>query len=253
MKARLALALLMAGAACGAEAPAPPGGGPSAGAGGPSVEAPGSSAADAGAPGGEASGRQASAATDDGPGLLEAMGHVTGDPDAPLQVVEFSDFACGYCRQFDLETWPTLRAEYVETGKVRWRYVPIALGMFGPNATDAAYAGECALEQDRFPAVRRALFERQSEWKRARDAIALFRDYVGELGLDVERWRACMGEGRRRERVARATRLSREIGVRGTPTFFILGYGAIPGAVPIELFRQVLDQAYADRVGNRGG
>ena len=184
---------------------------------------------------------------------LDTLGYTVGDPGAPLRVVEFSDFGCGYCRQFHLETWPTLRREYVETGKVRWQYVPMTLGNFGRNALEAAWAAECALEQGRFPAMQDALFRGRTEWLRARDAISVFRRLAEELGLDVERWRTCMGEGRRHDRVEAGSQLAREVGVRGTPTFFVLGYGTVPGAIPLAMFRQVLDDALAKRGATDGG
>jgi protein-disulfide isomerase len=183
---------------------------------------------------------------------VASLGYTRGDPDAPLQVIEFSDFACGYCRKFHLETWPALDREYVATGKVQWKYVPMILGMFGPNAEGAAQAGECALEQGRFSAMQDALFENQTDWKRAREPRSLFQGYAEAAGLNVVRWRACVDEEWRAERVDAGTRLSREVGVRGTPTFFVVGYGAIPGAIPADLFRQVLDTAYAARTGGGG-
>lgn len=178
------------------------------------------------------------------------LGHTIGSDRAPVQILEFSDFGCGYCRQFHLETWPALREEYVETGKVEWTYVPMTLGMFGASSIDAAEAGECAIEQDRFPPVRERLFQEQARWKRSSDAHAVFRQIVEEEGLDVERWQACMDGDRRLARVDDGTRLSQQIGVRGTPTFLVLEEGAIPGAVPLDVFRQILDQVYARRSGS---
>jgi protein-disulfide isomerase len=185
---------------------------------------------------------------------LDQLGWDEGEVDAPVRVVEFSDFGCGYCRTFHLETYPTLMEEYVATGKVLWKYVPMVLGNFGPNATAAALAAECAGEQGYFPAARDSLFATQGEWKQASDPADLFRRIAGNVGADLERWDRCLEEGWQENRVVSGTTLSREVGARGTPTFFIVGYPPIPGAIPLELFQEVLDTVYAvsQREGDGG-
>lgn len=183
---------------------------------------------------------------------LNTLGWEAGDTAAPVRVLEFSDFGCGYCRRFHVETWPTLRRDYVETGKVLWKFVPMELGMFGPNSEDAALAAECALAQDRFPAMAERLFGEQREWKRADDPGPVFRRLARDADLDVSRWESCMTEGDRRVRVRAGTDASRRLGVRGTPTFFLVGYGAIPGALPLETFRLILDEVYAQETGASG-
>ena len=172
---------------------------------------------------------------------VSGLGYEWGDTAAPVRILEFSDFGCGYCRQFHTETWPALYEEYVATGKVRWKYVPMVLGMFGPNSENAALAAECAGAQGDFRPVADALFARQSEWKRADEPRPLFREMAREAGVEMEAWERCVSEGARRDRVDAGTTLSRQLGVRGTPTFFVVGYGAIPGAIPLELFSEVLD------------
>jgi len=177
---------------------------------------------------------------------MAELGYTVGEATAPLRVVEFSDFGCGYCRQFHLEVYPTIEREYVATGKVQWKYVPMILGFFGPTAEIAAHAGECAIEQGGgFPLMRDRIFQEQSEWKRASDPVALLEGYARDAGLDVPRWTRCVQEERRGARIASGTTLGLRSGVRGTPTFFIIGHGTVPGALPLDLFRQILDGALA--------
>lgn len=64
--------------------------------------------------------------------------------------------------------------------------------------------------------------------------------------------RSCISEGRRRDRIAAGSALAQEVGVRGTPTFFVMGYQPIPGVIPLDLFRQVLDTVYAEATANGG-
>ena len=185
------------------------------------------------------------------PMSLDELGYTLGEADAPVRIIEFSDFGCGYCRQFHQEIWPTLEQEYVETGKVQWKYVPMILGIF-PNAMDAAQAGECAAEQGQFRPMQDRLFAEQSAWKGSDQAEEVLVTMATELGLDVPRWTGCIRNGIRDDRIAAGTQLSQQAGVRGTPTFFVVGYAPIPGALPLELFREVLDTAYAAAVRGDG-
>lgn len=176
---------------------------------------------------------------------LDELGFTEGDPEAGVRVLEFSDFGCGYCRRFHDETFPTLREEYIATGLVEWKFVPMILGIFGPNSEVAALTGECVGAQGPFATIREQLFATQSAWKSADDPMPHFRSLAEEAGVDMAEWNQCMRSREAADRVAFGTALSREAGVRGTPTFFIVGYQAIPGAIPLDLFRQVLDTVIA--------
>ena len=177
---------------------------------------------------------------------LDTLGFDLGDPEAPIQILEFSDFGCGYCRQFHLETFPTLIEEYVDAGKVKWKYVPMLLGIF-PNAVEAAQVGECVGKQGLFLEVSDALFQRQSDWKGAGgDPMPVLMEIVEEAGGDRAAAEACVAENRHASRVASGTAFFANSGGRGTPTFFVTGFQQpIPGAVPLDLFRTVLDTVWA--------
>jgi protein-disulfide isomerase len=167
-------------------------------------------------------------------------------------VIEFSDFGCGYCRRFHMESYPVLVQEYMDQGKVEWKYIPMILGMF-PNAMEAARAGECAGEQGAFPVMRDLLFERQADWKRSDEPEPVLEGFAEELELDMDQFRSCVDEGRQDARIQAGTRLSQQAGVRGTPTFFVVGYAPIPGAIPLELFRSALDTVYNQAMRESGG
>jgi len=183
---------------------------------------------------------------------IASLGYDSGASGAPVRVIEFSDFGCGFCRQFHLETYSTLEDEYMDTGKVEWKYIPVVIGRFGPAAELAAEAGECAGEQGRFPAMRDRIFELQGEWQRSPDPLPIFRAIAQETGVDVGRWTQCVTEGWRSERVRAGTELGFRAGLRGTPTFLIVGFTALPGAIPLDLFREVLDSALVVRAGGPG-
>lgn len=176
---------------------------------------------------------------------IQDLGYNSGDADALVRIVEFSDFGCGYCRQFHMESYPVLEAEYMNTGKVEWKYIPIVIGLF-KNALPAAEAGECAGEQGMFPVMRDRLFESQPEWKDSDDPVPFMYKYAEEEGLDMTRYRNCVEQGWQRERILASNQLAEQAAVRGTPTFYVVGYAPIPGALPLETFKQVLDTVYAE-------
>jgi protein-disulfide isomerase len=184
---------------------------------------------------------------------ISHLGVDSGSRDAPVRIVEMSDYGCGYCRKFHLETWPVLDKEFVETGRVEWKFLPFVTGMFR-NSDQATTAAECALEQGRdfFEAMNQRLWEDQREWKGSGDAAAVLRGWAAELGLDTHRYESCVSENRRGQRIAAANALTRQLGVHGTPTFFIGGYPPLQGALPTDAFRQVLTLVYRDAVTDSG-
>jgi protein-disulfide isomerase len=199
-------------------------------------------------------GRPASAAPPPKTALdIASLGFDRGAPDAPIRIVEMSDYGCGYCRKFHEETWPVLRTEFVDAGKVQWKFLPFVSGMF-KNSGGVTRAAECVLEQgdELFEAMNHLIWTGQREWKPSGAPGAILRGYAGEVGADLDSYDACLAEDRRGERVTQATELAHQVGVRGTPTFFVLGYAPLQGALPIEAFRQVLERVYADATGGGG-
>lgn len=172
---------------------------------------------------------------------IPELGHNLGSPAAPLKLIEYSDFGCGYCRRFHEETFATLREEFIDTDRVEWKFMPFITGMF-ENSLTVTEAAECTLEQDAamYEAFSNRLWERQSEWKGSSDPAPIARGWARELGADLERFDSCLAEGRRLERIANATLVAQQLGVRGTPTFWLVGYGPLQGALPLEVFQGVL-------------
>lgn len=181
---------------------------------------------------------------------VTGLGYDQGSPTARVTVVEFSDFGCGYCRRFHESTFPVLKEEFIDTGRVRWKYVPFSIGMF-PNGSEAALAGDCAGAQDDFVGMKARLYGGQSEWRSSRAPFDLFRSYAEAQGLDADRFAACLLDPRRHERLETSNRTASQLGVRGTPTFFVQGF-PVQGAIPLEMFRNVLNEML-DRVGGGTG
>lgn len=161
--------------------------------------------------------------------------HALGRPDAPVTLVEFTDLECPFCRQFHLTTFEELKREFIDTGKLRFvtRDLPLEIHK---HALGAAHAARCAGEQDRFWEMRHVLIVNA----RSLGADRL-PNYARDLGLDVERFRACLDAERHGPAIQQDVADARTAGVTGTPTF-VLGRSA-PDA--IEGVRIVGAQPYA--------
>ena len=180
------------------------------------------------------------------------LGFDLGDEEAIVKVVELSDFGCSFCKKFHDESFPTIREEFIETGMVEWKFVPYITGMF-PNSMAATEAAECVMEQSAtgYEAISRRMWTDQSDWKGTSTPEAVLRGWVSELGIDMGDFDSCLTEGRRLKRIVSATTLARQVGVRGTPTFVIIGYPPLQGALPLEFFQDVLTRVYSGETKRR--
>jgi peroxiredoxin len=171
---------------------------------------------------------------------LAEVGHPMGSDDAPVTVVEFSDYGCAYCGRFTQQTFPRLYQEFVEPGRVRWVHVPFILGKF-PHSVEATRAAACAAEQgeDTYWAMHLVLFRRQPEWRDAPDPLPVFRRYLQDAGADAASFTACYEEDRPAESLRAADRVGLAAGVGATPTFFVNGR-RVEGAAPLQHFREAL-------------
>lgn len=172
---------------------------------------------------------------------LDEIGFDFGAEDAPVKVVEFSDYGCGYCRRFHTETFPTLMEEFVDAGVVRWKYVTYVSGMFA-NGFPAAFAAECAGEQGLFSEVSQALYQRQQEWKGLGEPGPVFESLVVAAGADLDEFRACVQEERPRPRIRSGILSGARLGVRGTPSFLVAGRPLV-GAQPLSVWREIIEIA----------
>jgi protein-disulfide isomerase len=185
--------------------------------------------------------------TDDaGAGSITDDGRVRGRADAPITLIEYSDFTCGYCLKFFKETLPRLQAKYVDTGKVKFVYRDYPRADRGVGV-EAAVAARCAGAQGRYWAMHDRLF---SEGGRL-DATA-FKGYAKSIGLDLAAFGKCFDERRHLESIFEDRQEANRWGFHGTPGFILmLTTGgptekdpavAIPGAFPFEAFAEEIDR-----------
>jgi protein-disulfide isomerase len=171
---------------------------------------------------------------------LDGLGHDLGHPEAPVLVIEYGDFACSACAQFALNTWPTLRSEFVETGRVRWKLVPFDLGF--RNSEEGARAAECAADQDLFWEMHDVLFEHRDHWVDERNPKDELLALADEVGVEDARFLSCYEAKTFEDRTEAANEAAKDAGVRGTPTFFVNGF-QVQGALPVDAFRSILMDA----------
>lgn len=172
---------------------------------------------------------------------LTGIGYDRGNVNAPVVVIDFSDFGCPYCAQFTRETYPVIEREYVKTGKVFFKYVAFVVGMF-PHSQEATRVAECVADEGRFWTMADHLYEAQKEWKRASDPRDLLFGIASVVGADTSAVSQCYRDGRSERRTARANDAANTLGVRVTPSFLV-NERPIQGALPLAEFRKVIDAA----------
>lgn len=163
-----------------------------------------------------------------------------GPANAPITIIEFSDYECPYCRRWHLEVFSRLRQEYPT--QVRLVYRDFPLTSIHPNAAPAAEAANCANEQGAYWAFNEKLFSGQYGL-----SPAAYQRYASELNLDTARFEQCLNSGRYRAEVQADLDYAVNLGVRSTPTFFVNGIPVV-GAQPYEVFKQLIDKELAGEI-----
>jgi len=169
-------------------------------------------------------------------------GRVLGADDAPVMIIEFTDLQCPYCGRFARDTWPALRARYIDTGKVRFASRDFPLP-FHPFAVPAAIAARCAERQGKYWEFREAVFQRQRQL-----GAEPYAEIANSLGLDAQALDACRRDPEVRTAVEADLSLGQANGIEATPSFVIgrrvdgkFEGEIVSGALPIDAFAQRID------------
>jgi len=171
-----------------------------------------------------------------------------GNADAPVIMVEFSDFQCPFCLRFYEQTLPAIMENYVDTGKVKFVYRDLPLDSLHPNARPAHIASECADEQGKFWGYHDILFDNQSEWGRlpAADLQSTLTKYASDLGLESASFEVCLESDAIADEVNKDSLDAARYGATGTPAFFIGnekdGFVKLSGAQPFSAFQLEIDR-----------
>lgn len=172
--------------------------------------------------------------------------NVLGKSDAPLTMVEFTDYQCPFCGRFEATTFPEIKKNFIDTGKMRLIVRDLPLEGLHPFAMKAAQAAHCASDQGKFWEMKDLLFKNQNKL----DADSLAGYATKDLGLDADAFKKCMSDGKHLKEIGAEARYAQSLGITGTPTF-IVGKTAgdtvegrvIVGAVPYDNFAAVINEA----------
>jgi protein-disulfide isomerase len=183
---------------------------------------------------------------DTGAGSIADDGRVRGRADAPITLIEYSDFTCGYCVKFFKETLPQLQAKYIDAGKIKFVYRDYPRADRGVGV-EAAVAARCAGAQGRYWAMHDQLFGAGG-----RLDSGAFKGFAKYVGLDPVAFEKCFDERHHLESIFQDRQEANRWGFHGTPGFILMPTAAgptekdpaiaIPGAFPFDAFAEEIDR-----------
>ncbi len=166
-----------------------------------------------------------------------------GDVNAPVTIIEFSDYECPFCRRFWKETLPELKKQYIDTGKVRFVYRDYPLS-FHPGAQPAAEAAECAGDQNKYWEMHDAIFAQQDKQGSGtiQFGVTELKQWARTAGLNAAAFNECLDSQKYKSEVQKDFADGGKVNVDGTPTFFINGKRLV-GAQPFTAFQAAIEEA----------
>lgn len=177
---------------------------------------------------------------------------VLGDKNAPVTLVEFSDYECPFCKRHFDQTFPDLKKDYIDTGKVKLVYRDFPLSFHDPMATTEAIAANCAREQGgdaTYFKFHDEMFKRTTS-----NGTGLSKDKIytiaTDLGLNTDNLKSCVESEKYKDEVTKDIADGSAAGVSGTPGFFIgkssttgkISGTPLVGAQPYAAFKTIIDQ-----------
>jgi protein-disulfide isomerase len=158
-------------------------------------------------------------------------GFVRGPDDAPVTIVEFSDFDCPFCKNV-VATVKEVLGKYPK--QVRWVFRDFPLAALHPGAPQAHEAARCAAEQGKFWEYHDVLFQQSAKGPER------LKQYAKDLSLDAPTFAQCLDSGKHKAAVSRDLEEGTRLGVTGTPTFFVNGR-LLVGAQPLTAFQKIIE------------
>lgn len=182
----------------------------------------------------------------------KAESYLIGKEDAPIQVIEFADFECPACGSWASLTEPDVRTRLINTGMISLRFYDFPLPMH-KNTWAASNAAACAADQGKFIAMHDRLYQGQGEWNGEATAKpkGIFVGYAKEIGLDGAKFEECFDSQRMIPRI-KGNRAEAERRLIGQTPTFIIGDKMVPGDVPYDQFKKLIDDEIARKAGGAG-
>ena len=184
-----------------------------------------------------------------GPPKVTAAVGVSGRPslgrqDAPVTLVEFSDYQCPFCKRHFLTVYPILKKDYIDTGKLRYVFRDFPIAGLHPQAQKAHEAAHCAGEENKYWEMHDMLFKNSQDL-----SVPVLKGYATKVGLKDDQFIACLESGKYAGEIDKEIAEGTQAGVSGTPAFFIGPSGSgekitgtiVNGAQPLARFKQIID------------
>ena len=185
---------------------------------------------------------------------LNADRNTLGDPNAPIQIIEFGDFQCPFCKRFHVETEPLLISSYIKTGKVYFTYrsagnwVSQNIGQGSTESQDAALAAYCAADQNKFWEMHAALFANNYGEDQGSFSSEHLTAIAKNTGLDMNIYQSCYDNDKYVNQVKQDYADTLAAGIQGTPSFVVIykvkgvtQRTLIEGAQPFDAFQRIIN------------
>jgi protein-disulfide isomerase len=164
-----------------------------------------------------------------------------GSKDAPITMVEFGDYQCYYCNQFYHKTESDIVKNYIDTGKVRLVFKDFTI--IGQDSVNAAHAAHCAQEQGKFWQYHDTLYNNWAGENTGWASSSNLLTFAKQESLDINQFNQCMSESRYVKIIEDSMSNAKDLGLTGTPDFFIIGTDhsvtKVVGAQPYEVFDEI--------------
>ncbi len=177
-----------------------------------------------------------------------------GNPDAPLTLVEYTDYLCPFCERYARETLPALLEKYVRPGQVQFVLRDLPLVGLHPMAPRGHVAARCVGEQgaSRYWQMHDVLFQTQQEWNRLPDPRPFLAKVAQKAGADMTAYEQCVASGRHEALVQQSVAAGQALGFNGTPTFQFVHRPSgktytLVGAQPVDVFTRWIDDLLAGK------
>jgi len=170
---------------------------------------------------------------------LKGFNPPLGNPEAPVKIIEFADFQCFFCKKFYMESFRSIKEDYINKGLAVLYYRDFII--LGPESTQASLASKCAREQNKYWAYVDLLYENQGlENSGAFNKENLIK-FAEKLNLDKNKFEKCLNEGKYIKEIEEDTKAALKLGARGTP-YIIINNDKIEGAYPYKYIKAVIEK-----------
>lgn len=174
--------------------------------------------------------------------------NAAGDPNAPVTVIEYSDYQCPFCDRFATQTEPLFVRDYVNTGKVRFIFRSFG-NWIGPESLNAAEAAYCAGDQGKFWQMHDLLFANRLGENVGSFTLPRIFKMAEALNLNMDKFKKCLTSHKYQQQAMQDLKDGQRAGVKGTPSFIIIAPDGsqelVVGALPYDEFKTYIDKALA--------